>query len=95
MNKSIQNNRLKSRLKNAKAKIGRRDAKIKELEARLAMAEAEVKKKAHAKHTEQVRLNIMKSFPDTNSTNLQPNSPFQSDQLQELALEQLLKLLSD
>lgn len=95
MNKSIQNNKLKSCLKNAKAKIARRDAKIKELEARLAMVEAEVKKKAHAIRTEQVRLNIMKSFPDTNSTNLQSGSPFQSDQLQELALGQLLKLLSD
>lgn len=93
MAKQDSEKRYKSELKNAKAKIKRRDEKIKRLTAKNAALMRESKKKEPAGNTALARQKIMESFQGINTRISQSGSPLRSDQLQASVLEQLLKSL--
>ena len=95
MEKTDKTKRLKSSLKNAKAKLKRRDERITKLEAKIADMEAEAKKKATARAMDQVLQNITREYQATSSRSSSSGTPSCSDAKQMQALEMLSRLLED
>ena len=95
MEKTDKTKRLKSSLKNAKAKLKRRDERITNLEAKLADMEAEAKKKATARAMDQVLQNITREYQAISSRSSSSDTPSCSDVKQMQALEILSRLLED
>ena len=91
MTKQDSEKRYKSELKNANAKIKRRDEKIKRLKAKNAALRRESKKKEPSRNTGLARQEITELFRDINTRISLSGSPSRSDQLLESVLEQLLK----
>jgi len=86
---------LKSSLKNAKAKLKRRDERITNLEAKIADMEAEAKKKAMNHVMDQALKSITREYQDINSRSSSLDTPSCSDVKQMQALEILSRLLRD
>lgn len=95
MAKTDKNKCLKSSLKNAKAKVKRRDERIANLEAEIAELKAEAKKKATARTMDQVLQNIAREYQDISSRSSSSDTPSCSDAKQMQALEILSWLLKD
>lgn len=95
MEKTDKTKRLKSSLKNAKAKLKRRDERITILEAKIADMEAEAKKKATARAMDQVLQNITREYQAISSRSSSSDMPSCSDVKQMQALEILSRLLED
>lgn len=95
MEKKDKTKRLKSSLKNAKAKLKRRDERITKLEVKIADMEAEAKKKATARAMDQVLQNITREYQAISSRSSSSDTPSCSDVKQMQALEILSRLLED
>lgn len=92
MTKIDKNKRVKSCLKNTKAKLKRRDEENARLKARVAELE-EAQKKTLAHTMDQVLQSIAELSPDTSSRNSSSGMQSHSCAKQTAALEMLLRLL--